>query len=116
MASYERGVQETETRLAEEVAGVCSDYCAETWVEALNRAGVPVDFELRKVENVFFLEHIRSGKDKEVQPSVKTKDSEDTLTIKDVVSKAKDAKPKSKAGDSQSKAVDPKKDLSSAKA
>ena len=30
MASYERRVLETETRLAKEVAGVCRDYCAET--------------------------------------------------------------------------------------
>ena len=35
-ASYERGVLDTETRLAEEVARVCRDYCTETWVEALN--------------------------------------------------------------------------------
>ena len=41
--SYERGVLETETRLAEEVVGVCKDYCVETWVEALNRAEVPED-------------------------------------------------------------------------
>ena len=30
MASYERRVLETETRLAKEVAGVCKNYCAET--------------------------------------------------------------------------------------
>ena len=30
MASYERRVLETETRLAKEVVGVCRDYCAET--------------------------------------------------------------------------------------
>ena len=29
-ASYERGVLEMETRLAEEVARVCKDYCTET--------------------------------------------------------------------------------------
>jgi len=47
MASYERGVLETETRLAKEVAGVYRDYCAEVWAEALNRAGVPATSELR---------------------------------------------------------------------
>ena len=57
--SYERGVLETETRLAEEVAGVCRVYCAETWAKALNRAGVPTDFELRSAENIFFPEDIR---------------------------------------------------------
>ena len=53
-ASYERGVLETEIRLAKEVAGMCRDYCTGTWVEALNWAGVPTDFELRRAENIFF--------------------------------------------------------------
>ena len=57
-ASYECGVQEMETRLAEKVAGVCKDYCAETWAEALNQAGVPADFELRRAESIFFSEDI----------------------------------------------------------
>ena len=29
-ATYEHGAEETEIRLAEEVAGVCRDYCTET--------------------------------------------------------------------------------------
>nr|POF25695.1 hypothetical protein CFP56_17952 [Quercus suber] len=58
----------------------------------------------------------KARKGMEVQPPVKTQDSEDTLMIKDVVSKVKDAKPKSKAGDSQSKAVNLKKDSHPAKA
>ena len=41
---------------------------------------------------------------------VKANQSEDDLTIKDMVSKAKDAKAKSKADDAHSKAVDSKKD------
>ena len=133
-ASYERGVLETETRLAEEMAGVCRDYCVEIWVEALNWAGVPVDSELRRAENIFFLEDIREvpgtlpppianplppleqlstiqapspsaevsigpGKGKKVQPLIKAKHSKDALTIRDVVSKAKDAESKSKAAD-----------------
>ena len=126
--SNERGVLETETRLAEEVAGVCRDYCVETWAEALNQAQVPVDFELRSAENIFFPEDIRevamtllppvadpllaiqapsfeadiltgARKGKEVQPQTKVKHSEDDLTIRDVVSKTKDAKSKSKAAD-----------------
>ena len=56
--SYKRGVLEMEIRLAEEVAGVCRDYCTETWAEALNRAGVPADSELRRTKNVFFPEDI----------------------------------------------------------
>ena len=35
-AFYERGVQETEIRLADELAEVCRDYCKEVWAEALN--------------------------------------------------------------------------------
>ena len=122
--SYKRGVLETETWLAKEVAGVCKDYCAEIWVEALNRAKVPEDFELRRAESVFFLEDIRealvvlppsmqlptiqapspnakvsvgAGKGKEVQSSAKQ--SEDALTIRDVVSKAKEIESKSKVAD-----------------
>ena len=41
---------------------------------------------------------------------VKANQSEDDLTIKDMVSKAKDAEAKSKADDAHSKAVDSKKD------
>ena len=58
-AFYERGMLETKIGLAEEVAGVSRDNCAETWAEALNRAGVPVDSELRRKKNVFFPEDIR---------------------------------------------------------
>ena len=58
-ASYERGVLETEIRLAKEVAGVCRDYCAEMWAKTLNRVGVLVDSELRSAENIFFPEDIR---------------------------------------------------------
>ena len=59
MASYKCGVQEMEIRLAKEVVGVCRDYCTEVWVEALNRAGVPANSELRKAENTFFPKDIR---------------------------------------------------------
>ena len=52
-------VQETETQLAEEVAGVCRDYCAETWAKTLNRAGVPANSELRRAESIFFPVDIR---------------------------------------------------------
>ena len=52
-------VQETETRLAEEVAGVCRNYYTKVWAEALIRAGVPADSELRKAWSTFFPEDIR---------------------------------------------------------
>ena len=89
----------------------------------MDRAGVPANFELRKVENIFFPEDIREipnsdtpvekllsaqaalldtntfggeGVDKEAQQPAKDKPSEDSLTIRDVVSQAKEAESKSK--------------------
>ena len=47
---------------------------------------------------------------KEAQPPMKDKPSKDSLTIRDVVSQAKDAESKSKSDGVHSKAVDPKKD------
>ena len=60
-ASYECGVKDTEIRLAEEVAGVCRDYCTKTWIETFNSAGIPANSELRKAESIFFPEHIREA-------------------------------------------------------
>ena len=57
-ASYDRGVADTETRLAKEVAVICRDYVFESWGVAMDRAGVPADFKLRRLENIFFLEDI----------------------------------------------------------
>ena len=90
----------------------------------LFRSDVPADSELRRLENIFFPEDIRETTntvspvrepltiqalppnsevskgprvDKEVQPSAKASLFEDALTIRDVVSKAKDAELKSQA-------------------
>ena len=57
--SYERGVLDTKTRLAEEVAIICRDYVTESWGVAMDRAGVPINSELRRVENIFYLEDIQ---------------------------------------------------------
>ena len=40
---------------------VCHIYCAQTWDEALNRAGVEASSELRRPENVFYPEAIRTS-------------------------------------------------------
>ena len=53
------GIAETEKALKAEVPEVCRIYCARTWSEALNRAGVEASFELRKPENVFYPKAIR---------------------------------------------------------
>ena len=111
-ASYDRGVADTETRLAKEVAVVCRDYVSESWGVTMDRAEVPADFELRRLENIFFPEDIRettntvflAGEpltfqappfdnevskgarvDEKVQPSAKAKPSKDALTIRDGV-------------------------------
>ena len=51
---YDIGVAETENALQAEVPAVCRAYCAQTWEEALNRAGVEASSKLRKPENIFF--------------------------------------------------------------
>ena len=59
---YELGIAETEKALRAEVPGVCRIFCARTWNEALNRAGVEASSELRKLENVYYPEAIRDRK------------------------------------------------------
>ena len=108
--SYEPGVMDTETRLAEEVAIVCRNYITESWGVAIDRAEVSADFELKRVESIFFLVEILdmvpsteqllptqthladakvpkgAGGSEEAQLPMKAKFSVDAFTIKDVVS------------------------------
>ena len=58
-AAYERGVLETEAKLTAEVMVVCRDYCTKTYNQSLNRVGVPVDFDLRSVDQMYYPEDIR---------------------------------------------------------
>ena len=58
VASYKRGVKDTEARLTKEVVVVYRDYYTESWGVAIDQAGVPTDSELRRIENVFFPEDI----------------------------------------------------------
>ena len=58
---YEIGVAETEETLRVEMSMVCRIYYAQTWDEALNRAGVKASSELRKAENVFYSTAIRTS-------------------------------------------------------
>ena len=53
-ASYALGVEETQSRLTEEFASVARDYCDVTWEKALDAAGVPADFSLRRPESVYY--------------------------------------------------------------
>ena len=50
---------ETEARLTAEVTAVCREYYAETYNQALDWAGIPVDSDLRKVDQVYYLEDLR---------------------------------------------------------
>ena len=77
---YVVGVAKTEDTLRAEVFAICRAYCAQTWEEALNRAGIDASSKLRRLENIFFPQAIRAPglapNQKEVAPSV-TKLAED---------------------------------------
>ena len=60
-SAYERGVLETEARLTAEVTMVCREYCAETYNEALDRAGIPADSNLRRVDQVYYPKDLREN-------------------------------------------------------
>ena len=51
---YDVGVAETKETLRAEVPAVCRTYCAQTWDEALNQAGVKASSELRRLENIYY--------------------------------------------------------------
>ena len=55
------GVAETEEILRAKVLAVCQTYCAQTWDEALNRAGVEASSELRRLENIYYPAAIRAS-------------------------------------------------------
>ena len=58
-AAYKRGVLETEVRLTAEVTVVCRDYYAETYYQALDRAGVLADSDMRRADQVYYPEDIK---------------------------------------------------------
>ena len=51
---YDVGVVETEDAVRAKVFAVCRAYCAQTWEEALNRAGVKASSGLRRPESIIF--------------------------------------------------------------
>ena len=64
------GVAETEDALRAEIPAVCRAYYAQTWEEALNRAGIDASSELRRLENIFFPPTIQVPKQKKAAPPV----------------------------------------------
>ena len=67
--AYERGVPETETRLTVEVTAVCREYCTETYSQALDRAGILANSDLRRTDQVYYPEDLREDKTPPPQPA-----------------------------------------------
>ena len=53
-AVYMLGVEETQAKLTEEFSTICRDYCDISWGKALDVDGVPVDFDLRWLESIYY--------------------------------------------------------------
>ena len=66
--SYDVGVAESEDALRAEVPAVCHAYCAQTWEEALNQAGIEASSKLRKPENIIFPPALQIPSQKEAAP------------------------------------------------
>ena len=67
---YDVGVAETEDTLRAEVPAVCRAYCAQTWEEALNQAGIDASSTLRKPENIFFPLALQIPNQKDAAPPI----------------------------------------------
>ena len=65
---YDVGVAETEDAIRTEVPAVCRAYCAQTWEEALNRAGVKASSGLRRPESIIFPSTLQIPKQTETVP------------------------------------------------
>ena len=65
---YDVGIAETEDALRAEVPIVCRAYCAQTWEEALNQAGVEVSYGLRRPESIIFPSALQIPKQTETVP------------------------------------------------
>ena len=62
-AAYTLGMEETQARLTEEFSVVCRDYCNISWGKALDVAGVPADFGLRRPKSIYYDPEIRELSD-----------------------------------------------------
>ena len=65
---YVVGIAETEDALQAEVPTMCRAYCAQTWEEALNQAGVEASSELRRPKRIIFPSALQIPKKTEVAP------------------------------------------------
>ena len=53
-AAYTLGVEETQTRLTEELSAICREYCSISWGKALDVAGVPKGSDLRRPKSIYY--------------------------------------------------------------
>ena len=60
-SAYEHGVLETEVKLTAEVTVVCRKYCAETYNQALDQAGILLNSDLRRVDQVYYPEDLKEN-------------------------------------------------------
>ena len=65
---YDVGIVETEDALRAEIPAVCRAYCAQTWEEALNQAGIKAYSELRRPERIIFPPALQIPKQTEIAP------------------------------------------------
>ena len=105
---YDVDVAKTEDTLRAQVPAVCRTYCAQTWEEALNRAGVESSSELRRPENVYFPLAIRASAPPSIQGDV-------TSTVTDPVQEAQPQDPLPLNQPKQPKEPEVSKDTSSNK-
>ena len=106
---YDIDVAETEDTLRAEVLAVCWAYCAQTWEEALNRAGVEASSELRKPENIYFPPAIQTSNLDSTQGEVAS-------IVADLTKEAQPQDPLPPSQQEQSKEPEAPKDTSSDKA
>ena len=52
--AYMLGVEETQAKLTEELSTVCKEYCGISWGKALDAAGIPVGFDLRRPKSIYY--------------------------------------------------------------
>ena len=62
-AAYTLGMEETQAKFTEEFSAVVRDYCDISWAKALNAAGIPADFGLRRSKSIYYDPDIRELSD-----------------------------------------------------
>ena len=103
------GVAETEETLRTEVPAVCRTYCAQTWEEALNRAGVEASSKLRRPEHIYFPPAIRASDLPSTQGEVAS-------TVADSIEETQPQDPLPPSQQEQTKEPEVSKEISSDKA